>query len=41
MAYANFVIGTGLSFTPEQYYSLTIGQRSAIVNEANKANRKR
>ena len=35
-AYANFVVGTRLSFTPEQYNALTVGQRAAIIEEANK-----
>lgn len=39
-AYANFLIGTGLSFTPDQYLGLTIGQRRAIIDEANKRNRR-
>lgn len=35
-AYANFVIGTGLSFTPQQYLALTRAQRSAVIAEANR-----
>jgi len=34
-AYANFVVGTRLSFTVEQYMALTLGQRDAIIAEAN------
>lgn len=34
-AYANFVVGTRLSFTVDQYMALTIGQRDAIIAEAN------
>jgi len=38
-AYANFVIGTGLSFTFEQYLTLSRRQRSLIIGEANRARR--
>lgn len=34
-AYANFVVGTRLSFTVDQYMALTLGQREAIIAEAN------
>ena len=34
-AYANFVVGTRLSFTVQQYMELTLGQREAIIAEAN------
>lgn len=34
-AYANFVVGTGLSFTVDQFMALTVGQRQAIFDEAN------
>lgn len=33
--YANFVIGTGLSFTLDQYQELTVLQRSALIEAAN------
>lgn len=34
--YAEFVVGVGLSFTPEQFRSLTIGERAALVTAANR-----
>ena len=38
-AYANFVIGTGLSFTFEQYLTLTRRQKGLVIGEANRARR--
>lgn len=37
--YGEFVIGAGVSFTWEQYASLTAGQRSAIIEAANNRGR--
>lgn len=34
--YAEFVVGVGLSFTPEQFRGLTLGQRAAIIAAANR-----
>jgi hypothetical protein len=34
------VIGTGLSFTPDQYLGLTRAQREAVIDEANRMNRR-
>ena len=34
--FANFVIGTGLSYTFEQYLQLTVGQRQAVIHQANR-----
>ena len=39
-AYAVFVVGTGLPLIPDQYLSLTRGQRSAIVDEVNRLRRR-
>lgn len=35
-AYADFVVGVGLSFTPDQYRALTLSQRGALVDAANR-----
>lgn len=34
--YARFVVGVGVSFMPEQYRALTIGQRAALIDAANR-----
>lgn len=34
--YANFVIGSGLSFTVDQYMALTVQQRARIIEAANR-----
>lgn len=34
--YARFVVGVGVSFMPDQYRALTIGQRAALVDAANR-----
>lgn len=36
--YADFVVGIGLSFTVDQYMALTIGQKTALVDAANRRN---
>jgi len=38
-AFANFVIGTGLSYTVDEYMSLTLSQREAVISEANRGRR--
>lgn len=35
--YAEFVVGVGVSFLPDQYHALTLGQRSALIEAANRA----
>lgn len=34
--FAEFVVGTGLSYTPDQFRALTLVQRSAVIQAANK-----
>lgn len=34
--YADFVVGIGLSFTVEQYMALTVGQKNALIDAANR-----
>lgn len=34
--YANFVVGSGLSFTVDQYMALTVQQRARIIEAANR-----
>jgi len=34
--YAEFVVGTHMSWLPEQYRELTIGQRTAMIEAANR-----
>lgn len=38
-AYADFVVGVGVSFMPEQYNALTLGQRAALLEAANRRRR--
>ena len=35
--YADFVVGVGLSFMPDQFRALTIGERAALVAAARRA----
>lgn len=35
-AYARFVVGVGVSFMPDQYRALTIGERAALIDAANR-----
>lgn len=36
--YAEFVVGVGLSFMPDQFLALTLGQRAALIEAANRKN---